>query len=251
MRILFDHHSGFALIADKAIVLIDILRDERSEDFSLSIKELLKLNLPIYVLATHFHEDHFDPCILSLSSLPNVKYILSSDIKKRRGKFFLENTFDLTFIRLNQVYKDDNLSIIPLDSTDSGLSFYINLEGINFFHAGDCNLWYHRDLSLNERKMMDGTFESVLKNLKALDTIDILMFPIDARFKSQRFAGIKRLCEVLIPKFIIPMHGWNLFSKMIIPKEYCQNSKILHLTHNETLFSIVRKGEEIEVVEKS
>lgn len=251
MRVLFDHHSGFALIADKAIVLIDVLRDKKIDDFSLSIKEILKLNLPIYVLATHFHEDHFDPYILTLSSLAKVKFIFSSDIKKYRGKFFKEKKFATTFIHLNNGYEDDNLSIIPLDSTDSGLSFYIKLEGVNFFHAGDCNLWYHPDLSLNERRMMDGTFDAVLKNLLALDTIDVLMFPIDARFKSQRFAGIKRLCEVITPKFIIPMHGWNLFSKMVIPKEYCQNSKLLPLSHNETFFSIVRNGEEIEVVEIS
>ena len=69
---------------------------------------------------------------------PDIHYIFSKDILKHRRA----TREDATYINKGDVYEDPNIRIEAFGSTDVGISFLIDLQGIRLFHAGDLNNWH-------------------------------------------------------------------------------------------------------------
>ena len=86
MRLVYIYHSGFALEADGFSILIDYFKDSDPDPAKGYVRsELLKRAGTLYILASHFHPDHFHPEVLKWKEQkPDIKYIFSKDILKRR-----------------------------------------------------------------------------------------------------------------------------------------------------------------------
>ena len=86
MRLVYIYHSGFALEADGFSILIDYFKDSDPDPAKGYVRsELLKRAGTLYILASHFHPDHFNPEVLKWKEQkPDIKYIFSKDILKRR-----------------------------------------------------------------------------------------------------------------------------------------------------------------------
>ena len=123
----------------------------------------------MYVFSSHFHEDHFTKEIFEWKKQkPNITYILSKDICKHRraGKEDAD-----VWLAKGGTWYDDNISVWAMGSTDSGVSWIVEIEGKaaikrvqsqacldsaereqarpkvkRIFHAGDLNNWYARFL---------------------------------------------------------------------------------------------------------
>lgn len=80
MKLTYIFHSGFALETENCMLVFDYWLDPAHV-----IDGLLKCNKPMYVFASHFHEDHFNRDIFTWKSIkPDITYLLSKDILKHR-----------------------------------------------------------------------------------------------------------------------------------------------------------------------
>jgi len=124
MKITFLYHSGFLLEATNCAVVIDYWKDTPEGTlqafFQREEKKLSRNRRPVYVLASHFHADHYNPEILTWQEHYkelNFHYVLSSDIRRRR------NVADskALFLRKGDVYANEEIKIQAGGSTDAGI----------------------------------------------------------------------------------------------------------------------------------
>jgi len=138
MKLDYIYHSGFAIEADGVTVIIDYYKDSSETEYNKGIVHDYLLGRPgeLYVLSSHFHPDHFNREVLLWKvERPDIHYIFSKDILKHRRA----TREDATYINKGDVYEDPNIRIEAFGSTDVGISFLIDLQGIRLFHAGDLN----------------------------------------------------------------------------------------------------------------
>ena len=166
MKLDYIYHSGFAIEADGITVIIDYYKDssEEAPDRGIVHDHLLKKPGTLYVLSSHFHPDHFNRNILSWKEQrPDIRYIFSKDILKHRRA----TAKDAVYINKGDVYEDENIRIEAFGSTDVGISFLIDLQGVRLFHAGDLNNWHWSEESTpQEIRKAEGDFLAEIKNLQ-------------------------------------------------------------------------------------
>lgn len=207
MEIISLHHSGFAIITDRSVVIIDYFKDPYC-----IIPPLLKTGKSVYVLSSHRHHDHFREEVLTWSDVcADIKYIFSSDIKrvlKLRGND-LSNS--ICFIKKLDIYNDANLKVQAFGSTDVGVSFLLELDEKVVFHAGDLNNWHwEKESTLQEIKKAEGDFMAVLRDIsKCVEAFDVAMFPVDTRMCGDYARGTRQFLQQFKVDYFIPMHTWG------------------------------------------
>ena len=81
MTLDYIYHSGFAIEMEGVTVIIDYYKDSSETEHNRGIVHDYLLQRPgkLYVLATHFHPDHFNREILTWKEQrPDIQYILES-----------------------------------------------------------------------------------------------------------------------------------------------------------------------------
>mgnify|MGYP000797873765 CR=1 FL=1 len=132
MTLDYIYHSGFAIEMEGVTVIIDYYKDSSETEHNRGIVHDYLLQRPgkLYVLATHFHPDHFNREILTWKEQrPDIQYIFSKDILKHRRA----TAEDAVYINKGDVYEDENIRIEAFGSTDVGISFLIDLQGVRLF----------------------------------------------------------------------------------------------------------------------
>ena len=221
MKLYYIFHSGFAIETKKTILIIDYFQDSNEEDESKGIvhEKLLKSDKQIYVLSTHVHADHFNPIVLSWKrEIPTIRYIFSSDIleaKKAKPQ-------EANYLESGESFKDEFITVEAFGSTDAGVSFLIKVDGKLLFHAGDLNNWHWRDDSIAEES--DKTELHYLEELNKIknryNALDLVLFPVDQRMKSNYYLGAQQFIESIKTNYFAPMHftldynGANAFEKV-------------------------------------
>ena len=117
----YIYHSGFALEAEGVTVIIDYYKDSSEAEHSRGIVHDYLLQKPgkLYVLATHFHPDHFNREILTWKEQrPDIHYIFSKDILKSHRA----QAEDAIYIKKGETYEDETLRIDAFGSTDVGIN---------------------------------------------------------------------------------------------------------------------------------
>ena len=209
MRLVYIYHSGFALEADGFSILIDYFKDSDPDpDKGYVRSELLKRAGTLYILASHFHPDHFHSEVLKWKEQkPDIKYIFSKDILKRRRA----KADDAIYLKKGDAYQDELLIIKAFGSTDVGISFLIETEGRRIFHAGDLNNWHWKDESTpQEVAEAEGNY---LKELDIIATetsvMDLVMFPVDPRLSTDFMRGAQQFIDRIKTSVFVPMHFWE------------------------------------------
>lgn len=216
MQITYIFHSGFAVEGESAILLFDIWHDPSG-----SLPRLLSLGKPVYVFASHFHDDHFSRRIFdwrkSHPATP-ITYILSKDIlRHRRAK---AGEADVWLAKGGE-WRDGIVWVRAAGSTDSGVSWIVELEGKTLFHAGDLNNWYAKFLTddydggnilSQEFGVINPLHEEMqylgeLKDIRKLATeFDIAFFPVDGRIGNGYTRGARQFVSTFKVRHFIPMH---------------------------------------------
>lgn len=200
IKLTYIHHSGFAIETDRCAVVIDCWHDPAGV-----IEPLLEGRKPFYVMATHFHEDHFNPAVLGWGNVrPGVTYILSKDIMRRRRA----PKDAAVWLVKGCEYADANVSVMAFGSTDSGVSLLVRVGDCLLFHAGDLNNW-HPSQSADDVEAVrsEAMFLGELKDLrKVVAAVDVAMFPVDARIGSGYMRGPDQFAAQLHPHLFVPMH---------------------------------------------
>lgn len=236
MKLTYIFHSSFALETDQCLIIFDYWLDP-----SEIIPQLLTSPKPLYVLSSHFHEDHFNREIFKWREYhTDITYILSKDILRHRRAQKEEAD---VWMGKGANWHDDNITITATGSNDSGVSWVIETEGKYIFHAGDLNSWYARFLSepaaipttvinednkeinpIQEEKRFLGELKDILK---ISNHFNLVMFPIDSRVGNGYTLGARQFIDRFKVGMFVPMHftaggyesSWRMY-------EYCTEKDI-------------------------
>lgn len=200
-QLTYIFHSGFAYEGEDVTLVFDFWKDPAAV-----LPRLLRRDAPLYVLASHFHEDHFNPEVLAWADRrPDIRYLLSKDILKRRRAVREAAT---AWMAKGAVYEDDRVRVTAFGSTDSGVSWLVETEGLTLFHAGDLNNWHWTDESTSEEvRQAEKMYLGELKDIrKQVGRMDVAMFPVDARIGSDYMRGARQFLERFPCRLFVPMH---------------------------------------------
>lgn len=188
-------HSCFVVETENYQLVFDYYKG----DISLKDKKTI-------VFVSHGHEDHYNTEIYKWKdTIKDISYILSSDIDINYKE---EKIHSISPYRSIEI---EDLEIKTFGSTDMGVSFFVNVDNVNIFHAGDLNWWYWDDDPEEERLDMEKSFKDEIDKIKGLD-IDIAFFPVDPRLESAYSLGGEYFINEVKTKYFFPMHFGDNFS---------------------------------------
>ena len=193
MKITHIAHCGFLIETENEYLLFDYYKGEipkMSED------------KPLYVFASHFHKDHYNPKIFKYE---NASFILSSEITDFPKELNVisvsaDNTYNLS----------DSLSVKTFDSTDCGVAFLVFSNGKTVYHGGDLNLWLWDTDTDTEKEKMESKFKSETEKIKSYK-IDLAFLHLDPRQEEYASLGLLYFNEKVNPQKIFPMHFWGKY----------------------------------------
>ncbi len=219
IRLTYIFHSGFLLETDSCILVFDYWMDPAGVVRRCINRAQTK---SVYVFASHFHEDHFTREIFTWKEEnpnSNYTYILSKDIlKRRRAK---KEDVDV-WLAKGGIWEDERIKVTATGSNDSGVSWIVEVDGKQIFHAGDLCNWYARFLvgpnpdqkiyseefgenfnPVTEEKRFLGELKDIRK---ITDSFDIVMFPVDGRIGNGYTIGARQFIDRFKVGILIPMH---------------------------------------------
>ena len=201
MEIVYLLNSGFMVKDENTLILFDDYDDpEKIVD-----KTLNKENFEhLYILVSHAHFDHFGTHIRAYAPQTS-RYIFSNDIKHtKRIKMFPAEL--ITFVKKYTSFEDNNFKVDVYDSTDVGVSFYVELaSGKKIFHAGDFNWWHWENDAPEQKILAEKTFKKQLKRMQGLE-VDVAFFPVDGRLGDAQEKGVIEFLKQVSVKNLIAMH---------------------------------------------
>lgn len=201
MSLTYIYHSGFVIETDRCIVVMDYYKDPAD-----AMPRFLDTGKRMYVLSSHFHPDHFNPDIFNWRKRhADTLYILSKDILRHRRARREDATAWLT---KGSMFEDGFIRVKAYGSTDSGVSFLIDIDGKRIFHAGDLNNWHWTDESTaEEAAKAEAMYLGELKDMrKDVSRLDIAFFPVDARIGSGYMRGAEQFVDMIHTSLFVPMH---------------------------------------------
>ena len=155
----------------------------------------------MYVFISHSHPDHFDPVVYEWHREHPVVYIVAGDMPVgTRGRRMNPGT---------TLSLGHRVTVKVFDSTDLGVSFLVNLDGIRIFHAGDLNFWHWQaESTVAEIEEAEQDFHRCCAPLVG-EPIDVCFFPVDPRQGRLYDAGANYFIMTVKPRLLIPMHFWG------------------------------------------
>lgn len=203
LKIYYIYHSCFLVETKDYLIVFDYFKKplkNKNDDISLEEK-ILNTEKKVLVFSSHSHYDHFNKEIFYWKNkFGIIEYVLSSDI-------VFNNKFqNYHKICENEVLDISGVKIKAYGSTDLGVSFFIEGDGVNIFHAGDLNWWYWKDDTFDEEKYMKEYYQRIVEEIRINNNIDIAFFPVDPRLEEFCYLGGEYFAENVKPKIMIPMH---------------------------------------------
>lgn len=253
MRLTYIFHSGFMVETDRSVLVFDYWMDPSGV-----MKRYIPDGRKVYVFSSHFHEDHFNREIFSWRErYPEITYILSKDILKRRRASKEEAD---VWLAKRGIWEDGNIRVTAAGSNDSGVSWIVETAGLRIFHAGDLNNWFARFLAemegndrharifstesgcpvdpVREEKLFLGELKDIRK---ICDSFDVAMFPVDGRIGNGYTRGPRQFLDMFRVGLLVPMHfvasGFESAWRM---KEFAEEKGV-------SFWCISREGEDREL----
>ena len=197
-KITYLFHSGFSVETAGHFLLFDYCPSlDRDSVFS---SEGLNKKESVYVFVSHSHGDHFDPAILKWAKKnPSITYVFSSDVA------FDPSNLNSQVMSPYERWTDRSIEIKTFGSTDAGLSFLVQVDGLSIFHAGDLNWWRWKGETQAEQDHAEKIFKEEIDKMEG-QKIDIAFFPVDRRLEEYYSLGAEYFAARLKPKLLVPMH---------------------------------------------
>ncbi len=226
LKITYHYHSGFSVACGKTLLVFDYWLGQHQElpmEQRITAEDLAQYE-EIDVFVSHAHRDHLDPIIFEWEQVAPVRYVIAYDIPQGvRG---------LRMAPGSEQKLSEQVSVRAFDSTDTGVSFLVDLNGAKIFHAGDLNFWHWREIStMQEIAEEESDFQAAVKPIIG-EQVDVAFFPVDPRQGLLFDAGANYFMMSVKPKLMIPMHFWG---RTDVIGEYarrnrCRQTEILPLT---------------------
>ena len=251
MQIIFLHHSSFLVEVDDKVLIFDYFAGDKVNGFTFTGKiPEYEPDTKIYMFASHSHKDHYDMDILRMAEkYPNIKYIFSKDIKISPN-FLKKHGIDpkvrekVTFVDAGKKYKVDDLNIKTLRSTDAGVAFYVESNGVTLYHAGDLNNWIWDGAGDLTNGVQERNYKFQIRQLAGLP-INIAFVPMDPRQGKYTYSGFDLFMKETEAELVFPMHMWQDYSAIAGYK-----GKISNLGMAERVIDIERENQVFLIQEK-
>ena len=216
-KVYYLMHSSFLVELSDRYLLFDYFNKEvvsETVEFRGGLPQL-DLEKQLYVFASHSHKDHWWLENLRLAQgRDNVHFILSKDIRLGRN-YLTRNGFDLsikdkiTFVATLKKYHVDDMTIETLRSTDAGVAFVINVNGMNIYHAGDLNWWNAEGRGELYGEVYGREYKRALRPLLNRH-FDLGFVVLDSRMgEDGYFLGMEYFVKNIECDHIFPMHMWG------------------------------------------
>ena len=123
------------------------------------------------------------------------------------------------------MYQDEHLTIRAFGSTDVGISFLIETQGKQIFHAGDLNNWHWKDESTpQEVAEAEGNYLKELDIIaKYTQAMDVVMFPVDPRLGTDFMRGAQQFIDRIKTGVFVPMHFWERPAEVMAFAPYAES----------------------------
>lgn len=198
-EIRYLYNSGFTLKTDRHFFIFDYYLDSPKgcglEKGVIDPEEIKDLDVVVFV--SHSHPDHYNPRIFSWrKTVGKIRYVLSDDIKTPE---------DVIRVAPGQEYDLGDLSVRTLDSTDIGVAFLIQADGLCIYHAGDLNDWYWNGEPDSDNREMTRRYREQIDTLKG-EAIDIAFVPADPRLEEHALRGLDYFMRTVGAELAVPMH---------------------------------------------
>lgn len=229
MQIIFIHHSCFLVEVDDKVLIFDYFDGSHIHDYTFCGKiPNYEEDTKIYMFASHSHQDHYDMDILRWSEhYPNIKYVLSKDIRISPN-FLSKHGIDpavrekVLFVKPDKKYELDGMTIETLRSTDSGVAYYVDMDGVTLFHAGDLNDWKWDGAGDLINGKMRREYRHQIHKLEG-KPINVAFVPMDPRLQKYQFEGIDYFLRNTDAEYVFPMHMWQDYSGIALYKKRLTN----------------------------
>jgi L-ascorbate metabolism protein UlaG (beta-lactamase superfamily) len=234
------YHSGFALKTQNHFLIFDYYVDKpegsvRSLDTGV-INPAGIASEHVLVFSSHNHGDHFVPRIFDWQKdIPDIKYILSYDIRS------MKKPPNALCVSPGNAYDVGDVHISALRSTDAGVAFVIEVDGLTVYHAGDLNWWHWEGEPDNDNRQMAGNYKKEIDTLKGKH-IDIAFVPLDPRLERDYLRGLDYLAKTADLGIVFPMHFGNDYSVFNWIKADVRAAAYL-----SKVKTITRRGEKFEI----
>jgi len=210
VQISYIHHNCFILKIGRTALLFDYPGDGFLDETRRAAVFAGIQNTDLFVFASHFHPDHFNPRLAELQPYPRrIFYILSSDILKKNRQ--LANLPECYAASPDQVYRIGDLEARAFLSNDEGVAYLIKYRDTNIYFGGDLANWNWDGLSPAERRLCVDYFAEVLEKLRQWP-IAIAFSNADPRLPN--WSGAAQFAETVKPKLFVPMHAFGETEKI-------------------------------------
>ena len=226
LEVTYYYHSGFSCAMGDVLCIFDYWRGEHGElpEEERITPEYLSCFREVYVFVSHSHPDHADPEVFTWYKTVPMAYIVSYEmpIGTRGRRMSPGDTVKLS----------DHVTVTAFDSTDLGVSYLLEIDGVRVFHAGDLNFWHWREESTaKEIAEAEQDFHTAVAPLTK-EPIDVAFFPIDPRQGRLFDAGVNYFIMSVKPRLLIPMHFW---SRAEVATEFarrarCRQTEVIAMT---------------------
>jgi len=191
-------HSGWAVKTRNNLLVFDCWEDGRQPDEPgiangcLTPAEMNGLNVTVFV--SHSHGDHYSPHILEWrDTVPGIHYVFG---------FHPDSLQDYIYAGARETINTGDMKISTIESNDSGVGFFVEVDGVRIFHAGD---------HANRQQDFSGPFCGEIDYLaNGFERIDVAFLPVTGCGFGDQVAvrmGVFYALEKLDPVVFVPMHG--------------------------------------------
>lgn len=242
MKVTYLEHSGFVIEDGRRAYVFDYWKDPAGV-----IDTLVAQGYELHVFVSHIHHDHYvksifkylpyihsvwyhedvpalrDACqqaqeIVSSNKTDDASYVIVNRIKegclntgqnmteKHLTEELVQDVFSLHSMKVGDTLESDNLTVTMFGSTDEGGSFLVDTGTHRIFHAGDLNWWHWSGDTPENIAEAKALKEKEFAPLTGL-SVDIMMFPMDARLEVAREWGALEVLGIMNTKLFIPMHA--------------------------------------------
>ncbi len=144
MKVWYLDHSAVAVKTEKHLLLFDLagkaLSGQPGEGLAegcVNPDEIKDEDVLVFV--SHEHKDHFDPAIFSLrEKLSRVRFVLPEEL----DEVYQADLFVSAEEEQCKHYALPDCRITTFASTDIGVAYLLEIDGLLIYHAGDLNWWH-------------------------------------------------------------------------------------------------------------